>query len=228
MSLQSSISSISNVYLQDNFNCYDKTELFNTIQELNKYNYTGLIVIKSTVEPGETENISKVFPSLKIMHNPEFLTARTATHDFLNQKHIILGFTSLVNINSEKKEYDIIINFYKKYFPNALISICNSTESECMKIACNSFYATKIQFFTEIKLLCDSIKINYDNVKQLMLNNEWINPMHTNIPGHDGQLSFGGACLPKDIKALNSFMKRKYSPHKVINAVIEEHKKMRK
>ena len=175
------------------------------------------------MEPGTTENILNKYPNLKIIHNPEFLTARTATDDFINQKHIVLGIPStLVN-----KDYDIIVKFYKTYFPDAKLSICNSKESECMKIACNSFYATKIQFFTEIKLLCDKLAIDYNNVKDLMLNNEWINPMHTNIPGPDGKLSFGGACFPKDTKALNSFMKTNNIPNQVINAVVEENKKMR-
>jgi UDP-glucose 6-dehydrogenase len=58
-------------------------------------------------------------------------------------------------------------------------------------------------FFTEIKLLCDRLNIYYDNIKKLILKNGWINPMHTNIPGSDGKLSFGGMCFPKDIRAFN-------------------------
>jgi len=76
-----------------------------------------------------------------------------------------------------------------------------------MKIVCNSFYATKIQYFTEIKLLCDNLEINYNNVRELILKNGWINPMHTNIPGHYGILSFGCDCFPKDIRALNKVFK---------------------
>jgi UDP-glucose 6-dehydrogenase len=96
-----------------------------------------------------------------------------------------------------------------------------------MKLFCNSFYATKIQFFTEIKMLCDNMNIEYNNVIKLMLNNGWINPMHTIIPGHDGELSFGGACLPKDINALGSLCNNMNSPCDVIQAVITENKKMR-
>ncbi len=207
----------------ESLGAYDKLELYNVIDELDIYNYSGLIIIKSTVEPNTTENIVSKYPKLKIIHNPEFLTARTATIDFINQKHIVLGIPSIL-VN---KDYEIIVKFYKTYFPDAKLSICNSKESECMKIACNSFYATKIQFFTEIKLLCDKLDIDYNNVKDLMLNNEWINPMHTNIPGPDGKLSFGGACFPKDTRALNSFMQNNDIPNQVLNAVVEENKKMR-
>ena len=52
------------------------------------------------------------------------------------------------------------------------------------------------------------LKTNYNNVKKLMLSNGWINPMHTQVPGQDGQLSFGGKCFPKDIKALNELLKK--------------------
>lgn len=118
--------------------------------------------------------------------------------------------------------------FFTLCFPLAKISICSSTESESMKIFCNSFYATKIQFFTETKLLCDKLEIDYNNVKDLMLSNNWINPMHTQVPGHDGKLSFGGKCLPKDINALNEFCKKLDVPNKVLEAVIQEHKQLRK
>ena len=71
------------------------------------------------------------------------------------------------------------------------------------------------------------MNINYDNVLDLMLKNNWINPMHTNVPGHDGLISFGGACLPKDISALNEYTKELHVPNEVINATINERNKIR-
>ena len=44
-----------------------------------------------------------------------------------------------------------------------------------------------------------------------MLKNGWINPMHTTVPGPDGQLSYGGFCFPKDTNALLQFMKTENS-----------------
>ena len=211
--------------VEGNMEGYNKTELYNVISELDTYKYNGIIVIKSTIEPGTTEHISNLYPNLKIIHNPEFLTSRTATNDFLYQSHIVLGISR--KEQHHENNYEIILRFYKRYFSDAKISICTSTESECMKIACNAFYSTKIQFFTEIKLLCDCLDTDYNNVKNLLLDNGWINPMHTNVPGHDGKLSFGGSCFPKDIQALNSFMKHLCAPNQVINAVVEENKKMR-
>ena len=45
---------------------------------------------------------------LNIIHNPEFLSEKTATEDFKNQKHIVLG----------GEELDKCINFFKRYFPD--------------------------------------------------------------------------------------------------------------
>ena len=71
------------------------------------------------------------------------------------------------------------------------------------------------------------MNVSFEDVKTMMLNNDWIHAQHTSIPGHDGQLSFGGACLPKDISALNEFMKELHVPCKVIEAAITERNEMR-
>jgi UDPglucose 6-dehydrogenase len=204
---------------------YDKTEIYNICNELNNCNYKGIVLVKSTVESGTTLQLSKLFNNLNLVHNPEFLTARTAEIDYINQKHIVLGFLD-GNDNTDTIKYLEV--FFKKYFPLSKISICTTLESETMKLFCNSFYAAKIQLFTEFKLLCDNLEINFNNVRDLMISNGWINPMHTEIPGPDGNISFGGTCFPKDIKALNEVMKKNSIPNEVINAVIKEQELMRK
>ena len=213
---------------------YEKTEIYLVCAKLEELNYSGIVILKSTVEPKTTSHLSTIYSKLNIVHNPEFLTARTATEDYKNQKHIVLGFVDKYNYtykNNFRDKENIIMyldTFFKLYFPFAKISICSSDESESMKLFCNSFYATKIQFFTEIKLLCDSLGIEYNNIRSLMLNNEWINPMHTTIPGPDGNISYGGKCFPKDIEALREVFEKMEVSHKVIDAVISENKEMRK
>ena len=64
-------------------------------------------------------------------------------------------------------------------------------------------------------------------VKNMMLKNKWINHMHTTVPGPDGKLSYGGYCFPKDTNALLQFMKKMNSPHKVLEAIIDERNEMR-
>merc|ERR1711965_14373 len=96
-----------------------------------------------------------------------------------------------------------------------------------MKSFVNCFYAAKVQFFNELYLLCQIMNCDYDTVRKLMLKNKWINPMHTNVPGTDGKLSYGGYCFPKDTNALLQFMKKKQTNHKVLEAVIKERNEMR-
>ena len=69
--------------------------------------------------------------------------------------------------------------------------------------------------------------ISYEQLKELILKNKWVNPNHTTVPGPDGKISFGGACLPKDIKALNAFLEELQIPNKILEASIQERNTMR-
>lgn len=202
---------------------YDKSAIEETLVALSERNAPGLIVIKSTVEPETTENFASKFKNLSLLHNPEFLTERTALEDFNNQRHIVLGATSTCG-NFELTD---IVRFYSTFYPSAKLSICNSTESESMKIFANSFYSVKVQFFNELYLLCEKMNCDYDVVKSLMLENGWINPMHTQVPGPDGLLSYGGSCFPKDTNALLKYMKKYETPSKVLEATILERNEIR-
>jgi nucleotide sugar dehydrogenase len=201
---------------------YNMNEINNTIYLLSEEKYNGIILLKSTVLPTYCEDINKQYPLLKIIHNPEFLSAKTAIQDFKDQRHIILGYTSY-----SKSALPFIERFYKTLFPQSIISINTSTVSALTKLACNSFYATKVQYFTELYLLCQRINVDFTDVRDLMICNDWIHPMHTCIPGQDGSISFGGACLPKDISALNQYMADLGLDNAVIDSAIKERNKMR-
>jgi UDPglucose 6-dehydrogenase len=202
---------------------YNLDPLYNNLSFLEKSAYNGLIVIKSTVEPEACHHLSSLYKILDIVHNPEFLTARTSYKDFHNQIHIVLGKTSMC---SESK-FQLLKNFYKTNYKDAEISICNACESESMKLFLNSFYAMKVQFFTEMYILCDKMGIEYDKVKDMMLKNKWINPMHTNVPGSDNKISYGGMCFPKDTNALLQVMIKHDSPHAILESTIKERDDMR-
>ena len=206
----------------ENIKEYDKSKIYEIFSLLETNKYNGIVVIKSTVEPTTTENLAQKY-NLKFVHNPEFLSAATAFEDFHNQTHIVLG----KSVNTNTNDFNILIDFYKTHYPNANISTSTSTESESMKIFCNSFYAVKIQFFNELYLLCDKHNIEYNNVLSLMLKNGWINKMHTQVPGTDNKLSYGGLCFPKDTNALCNHMIKNDVPCEVLKATISEHDKMR-
>lgn len=194
-------------------------------KRLNENNYKGLVVLKSTVEPGTTGNLSAKYPNMDFAHNPEFLTARTSYQDFTEQPHVVLGRTE----KCDPEKFQRLVDFYKFYWPNSKYSICFAWESEMMKAGCNSFYAYKIAYFDLLYLLSkkhaeekggDADKM-YQKVLQMMLKNEWINPMHTQVPGPDGRLGFGGACFPKDINAFNQHVKRMGLPNASLQGVVD-------
>lgn len=202
---------------------YDKSSLYEICDYLNSKEFKGVVVLKSTVEPETLDKLEKKY-NLNFIHNPEFLTARTAFEDFHNQKHVVLGKGK----NCDLQKYNTVVQFFQKYYPGAEISECQSVESESMKIFVNSFYSVKIQFFNELYLLCQKNGADFNTIKNLMLKNGWINPMHTNVPGPDGKLSYGGACFPKDTSALQQYMHRLNSENKVLKATIEERLQFRK
>ena len=202
---------------------YDKSCIREVCTDLMKNNYQGIVVIKCTVEPTTTLKLSKEFPTLKIVHNPEFLTAATAFEDFHYQSHIVLGRGPIISDEDMNK----LALFYMELYPNAEISFSSCTESESMKIFVNCFYSVKVQFFNELYLLCQEMNCDYNVVKGLMLKNKWINPMHTDVPGIDGKLSYGGYCFPKDTNALLNHMKRVGTHHKVLEATVHERNIMR-
>ena len=202
---------------------YDLNPLNDVISRLSELEYKGIILIKSTVNPGTSENFSRLYNNLNVVHNPEFLTARNAKDDFLNQRQIVLGKTE--NCNLEK--FKILIDFYKNNWSGSIISVCKSGESETMKLGCNTFYAVKIQYLTELYLVCKKENLDFDKVKDMMLLNGGMGPNYTNVPGHDGSISYGGMCFPKDTNALCSFMKNNNLPCQVLNSTIEERNSMR-
>lgn len=201
---------------------FDISAIEENLFKLKENNFDGLVVIKSTVEPLTINNLNKIY-NLDIVHNPEFLTARNAFEDFHNQKHIVLGMGD----NCNKKKFKGLYKFYKRNYSNSIISKCNSIESESMKLFLNNFYAIKVQVFTEIYLLCDKLGLDYNRIRDLMLKNEWINPMHTNVPGPDGKISYGGLCFPKDTNALCNYMEKYESPCEVLKSTIIERNNLR-
>lgn len=205
-------------------NCgqYELSAIEDTLAKLKSSNYKGALILKSTVLPQTTDQLAKKY-GLQLVHNPEFLTARTAFDDFHNQSHVVLGRS----FNCYDENVDLVIQFYTHFYPSAKISVCSSCESESMKMFTNSFYAVKVQFFNELYLLCSETGADYNTVKKMMLDNGWINPMHTDVPGPDGKLSYGGLCFPKDTNALLKFMERNGSKHGVLKATVKERNSMR-
>lgn len=202
---------------------YDKEAIFEVTRMLSEKNYQGMVVVKSTVEPGVCEQLTKEYPNLNIAHNPEFLTARTCFEDFAHQSHIVLGKTESCDL----EKFRGLEKFYRLHWPQAEFSVGNTWQTEAMKIFCNSYYSVKIAVFNEMYDLCKKNNQDFEVIKSMMFKNGWINEMHTKVPGPDGKIGYGGMCFPKDSNALNQHMARSGTYHAVMNAACEQNPVMR-
>ena len=71
-----------------------------------------------------------------------------------------------------------------------------------VKYFTNCFLATKVSFANEMKYICDSIDLDYDKVVEYATYDKRLGKSHWSVPGPDGDLGFGGHCLPKDLSAM--------------------------
>ena len=59
----------------------------------------------------------------------------------------------------------------------------------------------------EFKLICDKIGANWQDALNGFASDGRVGDSHLNVPGHDGQLGYGGKCFPKDVNALILYAK---------------------
>ena len=167
-------------------------------------------IIKSTVPVGTTNNLSLSNKSLTIFHSPEFLTARSAKIDFISPARSIIGYPSNLDCHNKAspcfEKLNILKDFFKERFPGVPCLTMKSDESEMVKYIANCFFATKVSFFNEMYLLCEKLNLGWDKMMTGVLSDGRIGTSHFQVPGHDGDMGFGGTCFPKDINSLISIM----------------------
>ena len=69
----------------------------------------------------------------------------------------------------------------------------------------NTFFATKISFLNDMKILSDESGARWEDVIEGFVRDGRVGHTHLNVPGHDGKFGFGGACFPKDVNALINY-----------------------
>ena len=174
------------------------------------------VVIKSTVPPGTTDRLHRKYKGVDVIFNPEFLTGMNFIEDFKNQSRIILG--------GVRRGTSLLRQVYSKVFPHATIVKTNAKYAETVKYFINCFLGTKVSFANEMKMLCDEIDIDYDKVVEYATYDERLGKSHWAVPGPDGELGFGGHCLPKDISAIVNG----YGDMELLQAVLKVNDRVRK
>jgi len=185
----------------------------------SNHNKEALFIIKSTVPIGTTRALCDKYSTCRILHSPEFLTARCALIDFITPARNIIGGSG--------EPPQILKELYDYRFPGAETMIMSSEESEMVKYMANTFFATKVLFFNEMRLLSDKLDLDWDGVMRGVLSDGRIGQSHYRVPGPDGHMGMGGLCFPKDINALiKTFEKNDLDP-KILKAVWEQNLSVR-
>ena len=166
---------------------------------LSKINISSLIVVKSTIHPGNISEIENIVPNF--IYNPEFLREKHANQDFLNSDLIVFGGKK----NSVKKVAEFYSSYTKCVCKDYVFT--DTCAASLIKYSINSFLATKTIFFNEMHNLFLSSQTNekWENFIKFIANDKRIGDSHMMVPGHDGRYGFGGACLPKDSAAIIKF-----------------------
>ena len=77
--------------------------------------------------------------------------------------------------------------------------------AELIKYMNNTFFATKVSFMNDMKLLADKCGATWEDAVEGFVRDGRIGHSHLNVPGHDGRYGFGGSCFPKDIQAIINY-----------------------
>ena len=183
------------------------------LSQINQYTDTErIVVIKSTIIPGSTDEFNQKYKNIDIVFNPEFLTEANAVDDFENQSRLLLGGS----LKSTTKIKQIFSAVFRK---TPRIIKTDAKSAELVKYVTNAFLATKVSFANEIYQLCESLDLDYDKIIEMATLDPRLGDSHWGVPGPDGDFGYGGHCFPKDVKALISLAHDVNAHPRILTAV---------
>jgi UDPglucose 6-dehydrogenase len=192
--------------------------VFDRVSQINGKR-DNIFIVKSTVIPGTVESLIDKYPKLNIVFSPEFLTERNAKLDFINSSRIVLGGENNLTTRVE--------NMFRDRFPHTPILKTDVTTSQFIKYMNNCFFATKVSFMNEMHQAASRMEVNWNDALKGFLLDGRIGNSHVDVPGHDGQLGFGGKCFPKDINAFINLFHDYGVDAKVMKAAWEKNLEIR-
>lgn len=170
-------------------------------------------VIKSTILPGTTEKLQKLFPDIHVMHSPEFLVEKTAAFDAANPTRNIIG------VPVENEESLVRARAVAQVLPKAPFElICQSREAELIKYGANAFLYIKVVYANILYDLAKGLDCDYAKVKEMVAADPRIGASHLEV-ADDGGRGAGGHCFIKDFEAFIEMYKKKSADHEGLAAL---------
>jgi len=178
-----------------NGNAADLTYVNSALESIAKHvKPGGLVVGKSTVPVGTATKLRKrlleLNPKADLAWNPEFLREGFAVEDTLRPNRLVIGVVTDSAENILKEVYAINL---KENTPWVRADL---PTAELVKVAANSFLATKISFINAMAEVCEASGGDVTVLAKAIGYDPRIGSRFL-----QAGIGFGGGCLPKDIRA---------------------------